>query len=99
MQINVLGRLAITAPGTGGKVPKKAAGLPNLEVHRGDCVEILEVARRDLCLAVTFVVIALAGCAQGTRSQTGGPHSPSSPESIVIRPEHGGGNLPGASDM
>ena len=42
-------------------------------------------------LAALFVVLALAGCAQGTTGQAGAPYAPYSPESNGIRPEHGGG--------
>ena len=43
-------------------------------------------------LAALFVVLALAGCAQGTTGQAGAqyPHYPS--DSNEIRPEHGGGD-------
>jgi hypothetical protein len=43
-------------------------------------------------MAALFVVLALAGCAQGTTGQAGAPNAPYSPESNGIRPEHGGGD-------
>ena len=43
-------------------------------------------------LAALFVVLELAGCAQGTTGQPGAPHSPYSSEDNGIRPEHGGGD-------
>jgi hypothetical protein len=43
-------------------------------------------------MAALFVVLALAGCAQGTTGQAGTPYAPYSPESNGIRPEHGGGD-------
>jgi len=41
--------------------------------------------------AAAFVVLSLAGCAQGTAGQVGGPYPTSAPDSGT-RPEHGGGN-------
>jgi hypothetical protein len=43
-------------------------------------------------MAALFVVLALAGCAQGTTGQAGAPDAPYSPENSGIRPEHGGGD-------
>jgi hypothetical protein len=43
-------------------------------------------------VAALFVVLALAGCAQGTTGQAGGSYAPYSPENSGIRPEHGGGD-------
>jgi hypothetical protein len=50
-------------------------------------------------LAALFVVLALAGCAQGTTGQAGAPYAPYSPESNGIRPEHGGGDGGGGGGM
>jgi hypothetical protein len=50
-------------------------------------------------LAALLVVLALAGCAQSTAGQVGSPYSPFSPANTGMRPEHGGGNLPGGGDM
>lgn len=41
-------------------------------------------------LAALFVVLALAGCTQGTRGQPGTPYAPHSPEDNGIMPERGG---------
>jgi len=49
-------------------------------------------------LAAVFVVLKLAGCTQRTVGQAGDP-SPYSPENTGMRPEHGGGNLPGGGDI
>jgi hypothetical protein len=54
--------------------------------------------RSQRWLAAFFVVLTLAGCSQATTSRAGDP-SPSSPETGGIRPEHGGGNLPGGAGM
>jgi hypothetical protein len=43
-------------------------------------------------LAALLVVLALAGCAQGTTGQAQAPYAPYSPENNQIRPEHGGGD-------
>jgi hypothetical protein len=43
-------------------------------------------------LAALFVVLALAGCSQGTTGQAGPPYAPNSPGNDEIRPEHGGGD-------
>jgi hypothetical protein len=43
-------------------------------------------------MAALFVVLALAGCAQGTTGQAGAAYAPYSPENSGIRPEHGGGD-------
>src|SRR5262249_41015364 len=48
--------------------------------------------------ALLVVVLALAGCAQVTTTRAGDP-SPSAPDTRGLRPEHGGGNLPGGGDM
>jgi hypothetical protein len=50
-------------------------------------------------LAALFVVLALAGCAQGTTGQAGAPYAPYSPENSGIRPEHGGGDGGGGGGM
>jgi hypothetical protein len=42
-------------------------------------------------LAALFIVLALAGCAQGAMGQAGAPNAPNSPGNNEIRPEHGGG--------
>jgi len=42
--------------------------------------------------ATLLVVLALAGCAQGTTGQAGAPYAPSPPENSGVRPEHGGGD-------
>jgi hypothetical protein len=47
---------------------------------------------RPKWLGTLFVVLALAGCAQGTTGQAVAPYAPYSPESNEIRPEHGGGD-------
>jgi hypothetical protein len=49
-------------------------------------------------LAVAFVVLAVAGCAQWTAGQAGDPYSPSPPGDTKTRPEHGRGNLGGGGD-
>jgi hypothetical protein len=44
-------------------------------------------------MAALFVVLALAGCAEGTTGQAGAPDWPSSPERQDRNvPEHGGGD-------
>jgi hypothetical protein len=43
-------------------------------------------------MAALSVVLALAGCAQGTTGQAGPPYAPYSPENNGTRPEHGGGD-------
>jgi hypothetical protein len=44
-------------------------------------------------MAALLVVLALAGCAQGTNGQAGAPDWPSSPEHQDRNaPEHGGGD-------
>jgi hypothetical protein len=50
-------------------------------------------------LAALLLVLSLGGCAQGTTGQAGDPYSPASPANTGMRPEHGGGNLPGGGDM
>ena len=42
-------------------------------------------------LAALFVVLALAGCAQGITGQAGAPTAPYSSDDNGIRPGHGGG--------
>jgi hypothetical protein len=42
--------------------------------------------------AALFIVLALAGCAQGAIGQAGAPNAPNSPRNNEIRPEHGGGD-------
>jgi hypothetical protein len=39
-----------------------------------------------------LLVVALAGCAQGTTGQVGPAYPPYSPENNGPRPEHGGGD-------
>jgi hypothetical protein len=51
--------------------------------------ELMLLRRR---MAALFVVLALAGCAQGTTGQAGPPYAPYSPESNGNRSEHGGGD-------
>jgi hypothetical protein len=61
--------------------------------------------RRELMLlrrrtAALFVVLALAGCAQGTAGQAGAPEWPASPEHQDRNvPEHGGGDGGGGGGM
>jgi hypothetical protein len=43
-------------------------------------------------MAALLVVLALAGCAQGTTGQVGPAYPPYSPENNGPRPEHGGGD-------
>jgi hypothetical protein len=50
--------------------------------------ELMLLQRR---LAALFIVLALAGCAQGTTGQPGTPYTPYS-ENHGIKPEHGGGD-------
>jgi hypothetical protein len=41
-------------------------------------------------MAAFFLVLALAGCAQGITGQAGAPGTPYSPENSRTTPEHGG---------
>ena len=50
-------------------------------------------------LAAVFVLLALAGCAQGAMGQAGAPTAPNSPGNNEIRPEHGGGDGSGGGSM
>jgi len=50
-------------------------------------------------LAALPIALSLAGCVQGATGQAGGPYSHFSPSNTEMRPEHGGGNLPGGGDM
>jgi hypothetical protein len=43
-------------------------------------------------LAALFVILALAGCVQGTTGQAGAPYPPHPPETNGGTPEHGGGD-------
>ena len=43
-------------------------------------------------LAALFIVLALAGCAQGAMGQAGASNTPNSSGNNEIRPEHGGGD-------
>jgi hypothetical protein len=43
-------------------------------------------------LTALLVMLALAGCVQGTTGQAGAPNAPYSPDNNGIRPEHGGGD-------
>jgi hypothetical protein len=43
-------------------------------------------------LAALFVVVALAGCAQGTTGQPRAPNPPHQPANSGSIPEHGGGD-------
>ena len=52
-------------------------------------MELMHWLRR---LTALFVVLALAGCVQGTTGQAGAPYAPYPPENNGIRPEHGGGD-------
>ena len=49
-------------------------------------------------LAALLVVLALAGCAQGTADQAGAPYAPYPPETNGNVPEHGGGGGGGGGD-
>jgi hypothetical protein len=51
--------------------------------------ELMLLQRR---LATLFIVLALAGCAQGTTGQAGAPNTPHAPEKTESTPEHGGGD-------
>jgi hypothetical protein len=62
---------------------------PAHRIERCGGREIMFLRRR---MAALFVVLALAGCAQGAAGQAGAPSAPYSPESNGIRPEHGGGD-------
>ena len=43
-------------------------------------------------LAAIFIVLALAGCAQGITGQAVAPYAAHPPDNNGIRPEHGGGD-------
>jgi hypothetical protein len=49
-------------------------------------------------LAALFIILALAGCAEGTTDQAGAQY-PDSPEKSGNMPEHGGGDGGGGSGM
>jgi len=64
----------------------RGTGSPDRAVRRE-----LMLLRRSM--VVLFVVLALAGCAQGTTGQARAPEWPSSPEHQDRNvPEHGGGD-------
>ena len=50
-------------------------------------------------LAALFVVLALAGCAQGVTDQAQAPYPPYPPENTGNVPEHGGGDGSGGGSM
>jgi hypothetical protein len=63
----------------------RGTGSPDRAVRR----ELMPLRRS---MAALLVVLALAGCAQGTAGQAGAPYAPYSPENNGTRPEHGGGD-------
>ena len=65
------------------------AGLGQARWIRGSPEEVMNWW---ISFAALFVMLALAGCAQGTTGEAGAPYAPYSPENTGTRPEHGGGD-------
>jgi hypothetical protein len=53
---------------------------------------IREEIRRSSCFLMSFIILALTGCAQAMPPQGQGPYAPSLPGSDANMHEHGGGD-------